>query len=122
MQRDGDEVFATTDDGQLYVSGLRSVAAAVENMVGQQSEIVTSAGGELLLSGDLTSGVELTLLGDADGDGRVTSSDARIALRCSVKLENIVNYDFLACDYDMDDSVTSADARLILRRSVGLRD
>ena len=119
---DGDEVFTISEDGLLYVSGLRSVTAVVETMSGRQSESVTSVGGEMLIGGDIASGVDLTLLGDADGDGRVTSSDARITLRCSVKLENVADYDALACDYDMDDSVTSADARLILRRSVGLRD
>ena len=65
--------------------------------------------------------------GDVDGDGEITSTDARLALRASVKLkdkddvaEGSVGY--LACDADSDGEVTSADARLILRASVKLED
>lgn len=60
--------------------------------------------------------------GDADGDGRVTAADARIALRCSVKLENLSTAAKAAADTDGDGSVTAKDARVILRRAVGLRD
>ena len=60
------------------------------------------------------------LKGDADGDGEVSSADARIVLRCCVKLEDITLYDFSACDFDGDGELTPSDARLILRCSVGL--
>ncbi|MBQ6066014.1 MAG: trypsin-like peptidase domain-containing protein [Clostridia bacterium] len=60
--------------------------------------------------------------GDADGDGKVSSADARLALRLSVKLEDYApgSPAWLACDADGDGKVTSGDARLILRASVGL--
>ena len=59
---------------------------------------------------------------DADGDGRITSADARLALRRAVGLETCQEGSpaFLACDADGDGSVTAADARLILRAAVGL--
>ena len=62
--------------------------------------------------------------GDVDGDGKITSADARLALRRSVKLEDYPegSAPYLACDADGDGTVSSADARLILRASVGLED
>ena len=65
--------------------------------------------------------------GDADGDGKLTSADARLALRASVGLKEKGDVEkdsaaYLACDVDGDGKVTSADARLILRASVGLED
>lgn len=59
-------------------------------------------------------------LGDVDGDGFITSADARIALRASVKLENLSKEEELAANVDNDDFITAADARLILRASVKL--
>ena len=63
--------------------------------------------------------------GDVDGDGKVTSADARLALRASVGLKEKDDVTegsagYLACDVDGDGKVTSGDARLILRASVGL--
>ena len=62
--------------------------------------------------------------GDVDGDGSISSADARLALRRSVGLETYKNNspEFTACDVDFDGDVTAADARLILRGSVGLED
>ncbi len=59
---------------------------------------------------------------DAVGATGCDSSDARIALRCSVGLEDI-SYRYLhRLDADYDDKLTAADARLLLRISVGLED
>lgn|GEM_PF-2032912 len=66
---------------------------------------------------------EELLYGDADGDGKLTSGDARLALRIAVELESVDTLGALSvdmADYDRDGSVTSADARSILRISVGL--
>ena len=70
--------------------------------------------------------------GDLDGDGSITSSDARRALRWSVKLETEASlaasckqsgYNFKkAADVDLDGNVTASDARLILRGSVKLEN
>lgn len=60
------------------------------------------------------------LKGDVDGDGSITSADARLALRASVGLETLDAESMKAADMDDDGKVTSADAREILRRSVGL--
>ncbi len=60
------------------------------------------------------------VLGDLDGDNKITSADARLALRQSVGLEHFSGEKFTAGDVDFDKKITSADARLILRASVGL--
>lgn len=57
------------------------------------------------------------LKGDVNGDGKITSSDARLCLRASVKLEKLIEPQMLSADVDGDTSVTSADARSILRMS-----
>ncbi|MBR2414643.1 MAG: MBL fold metallo-hydrolase [Clostridia bacterium] len=59
-------------------------------------------------------------IGDADGNGILTSADARLALRHSVDLENLDADALIAADADNDNAVTAADARLILREVVGL--
>ena len=62
------------------------------------------------------------LVGDVDWDGRITASDARLALRRAVELEIYPKGSalFLACDVDHNDRVNATDARLILRAAVGL--
>ncbi|MBQ6118767.1 MAG: hypothetical protein IJK98_06010 [Clostridia bacterium] len=57
-----------------------------------------------------------------DGDGEISSADARLALRRSVKLEAYAQgtVPYRACDVDLDGEVSSSDARSILRVSVKL--
>ena len=58
--------------------------------------------------------------GDVDGDGKVTSTDARLALQYSVgKIADSDLSDPAAADADGDGKITSTDARLILQYSVG---
>lgn len=59
---------------------------------------------------------------DADLDGAVTASDARLALRAAVNLEKISELSFIAADIDNSGDITASDARLILRISVELDD
>ena len=58
--------------------------------------------------------------GDIDNDGLVTPADARLALRCAVRLEELTAFQLAAADLDLDGEITPADARLILRIAVGL--
>ena len=58
--------------------------------------------------------------GDADGDGRLTTADARAALRIAVGLEPLTDKAVLLADLNGDRRVTPADARLILRKCIGL--
>lgn len=59
--------------------------------------------------------------GDVDFDGKVSSSDARLALRHSVGLDIIEGTAFHWGNVDIStEKITASDARLILRMSVGL--
>ncbi len=60
--------------------------------------------------------------GDVDGNGKIESADARLALRASVKLENYQtgSAPFVAADVDVNGRIESSDARTILRVSVKL--
>ena len=62
----------------------------------------------------------VSVLGDADLDGKITAKDARIALRTSAKLEVLSLPQFFAIDLDGDGKVTAAEARKILRASARL--
>lgn len=63
-------------------------------------------------------------LGDVDGNGKLESADARLALRASVRLEKYEkgSAQFTAADVDGSGVIESSDARLILRASVKLED
>ena len=71
------------------------------------------AGGESL---------QIVIMGDSDADGAITASDARIALRVAVGLEDRADdaATRVACDVDGEAGVSASDARLILRGAVGL--
>ena len=62
---------------------------------------------------------------DVDGDAKASAADARLALRESVGLENLEDYQKSAADVDdksKENNISAADARMILRASVGLED
>ena len=60
--------------------------------------------------------------GDVNGDGEITASDARIALRISAGLETLesANAVLEVVDINNDGEITASDARTILRKSAGL--
>ncbi|MBQ9945607.1 MAG: leucine-rich repeat protein [Clostridia bacterium] len=59
---------------------------------------------------------------DNDGDGTVSSSDARTALRAAVGLDKLSDWQIAASDVEEPEKkeISSADARYILRAAVGL--
>lgn len=60
--------------------------------------------------------------GDVDGNGIISSNDARQTLRAAVGLTKLNGMTFFAGDADRDDKISANDARLILRASVGLEN
>ena len=64
--------------------------------------------------------VPTVLLGDANGNGTVTASDAALILRFLVKLSDVPGAGLLAADYSGDGTVNASDAAMILRHVVGL--
>ena len=75
----------------------------------------------LLFVGDeQTDSVSLALLGDINCDGEVGVSDARLALRKAVGLDDLDQCRFHAADTNFDNEISVADARTILRIAVQL--
>ncbi len=66
--------------------------------------------------------VTVVIPGDIDADGVISASDARLALRQSVSLEDLKNERLAAAMVNGAVKVTAAEARLILRASVALED
>ena len=59
--------------------------------------------------------------GDADMNGKVTTADARLILRLSVRYDDGLDAEQKKfCDFDGKDGITPADARFTLRVAVGL--
>ncbi|MBR2413916.1 MAG: hypothetical protein IKB13_05400 [Clostridia bacterium] len=92
-----------------------AIADANKAYVGTGSSVQVLSGNQDLLS-------EYTVLVryDADGDGKISAADARLALRASVGLETLNGIFFKAADADGDGALKAGDARTILRKSVGL--
>lgn len=61
-----------------------------------------------------------TLMGDVNADGKITASDARLALRFSAGLDTYTSAQQAKCDINSDGVITAADARLILKLSASL--
>lgn len=80
------------------------------------------ATGMRIKTDDNTYSKTIAVAGDVDKDGAVTASDARLALRASVKLEELTGVQKTAANLDGKTGVAASDARLILRASVGLED
>ena len=55
------------------------------------------------------------MLGDVDGNGKITAADARTALRIAAQLIAGDDRQLLAADVDGNGKVTAGDARKILR-------
>ena len=69
------------------------------------------------VDGDL---IEDLPAGDVNGDGKVNTRDARLALRFAARLESLNAAQVAAADTDANGRVTSADARRILRAAAKL--
>ncbi|MBO5128552.1 MAG: dockerin type I repeat-containing protein, partial [Clostridia bacterium] len=73
------------------------------------------------LPGDFDEPEESVILGDVDGDGRITTSDASAILRYIVGyVDTGINIQY--GDVDSDEEITTSDASAILRYIVGYTD
>lgn len=78
---------------------------------------------ETTVSEELTpSDAPSRFLGDVNGDGDVTSGDARILLRCSVSLESLEGLNLAYGDMTFDGTISAPDARMALRTAVKLEE
>ena len=106
----------------LGVSNATLITDKDGNAVGENEKITTGMMLSRRIGNIEVDFRNIAVLGDVDGNMKITAADARLALRTSVGLEN---YDadtaeFRASDVDFNGKVTAADARTILRTSVGL--
>ncbi len=63
---------------------------------------------------------DVSSTGDVDGDGAITSNDARIALQIAVGRYTPTSEEFTQADVNQDGSVTASDAQAILELALGL--
>ncbi|MBQ6864101.1 MAG: leucine-rich repeat protein [Clostridia bacterium] len=122
------ETIILTNENIVSVAG--ATAAQLLSQAGDGAAVADKNGNALAADAKIGTGAVLTLAdgtqhvvvvqGDADGDGAITSSDARSLLRYSVGLDAADAAQKLAADVDSDGRVSSSDARLALRASVGL--
>lgn len=62
------------------------------------------------------------MLGDADGNGKITAMDARTVLRAAAKIEPLAEEYLAAADVNFDGKVTAMDARIILRAAAKVEE
>lgn len=107
----------------LFVAGTVIAVFADSNdlfaKVGEEAS--TDVEVEISTEEDVEDPVEYRL-GDVNFDGRITASDARLALRYSAQLEVPTADEFIVANVILDDVITANDARLILRCSAQLVD
>ena len=124
-----DTATAKEISGILYAAPSLT-SAELLSAAGLGAKILKADGTQLKSNENVGSGMTLVksngtketiiVKGDNDGDGEVTASDARFALRTAVKLENPSTWEKSASEVDGKDGVTAADARSILRAAVKL--
>ena len=112
--------FSVFKDGVLFKNGTFSDASSYSYSFDEPGTYaifcsVTDSGNMLVsaMSAEIT--VISFIPGDADGNGKVTSSDARLVLRHSAGLQMLSASGLRACDMNGDGRVNAVDARTILR-------
>lgn len=112
----------------LTTAGTMQVVDKNDNGKSRNDVLATGMKLYVLDEGDgMDANVQFTALisvfgdGDGSGDGAVSASDARLALRRSVSLENsLTDAQLYALDADESGSIKAGDARFVLRVSVQL--
>ena len=116
-------------DGILYVvPGL--TAGELLKAAGTGAKLINAQGSAVKSGDSVASGMTLTkaggkkaaviVKGDNDGDGGVTTNDARNALRAAVGLDKQKDWQTKASLIVSEIKVGTADARMILRSAIGL--
>ena len=119
---DGDYVIVSPDAAMADVLKGCPEGTLVLNVAGERLADDVTPGSGMRLQFPSSRGYTVVLFGDADGDGKISPSDARIALRRSVNLDEKLDWRDKACHVICDGktAITPEDARMILRASVRL--
>lgn len=129
--KENDHMKFLADKGILIIDGSVTRETLMKN---NNATNIAAADGETLENNTLKTGmkllmfvgdeqtdcVSLALLGDIDCDGAVSVTDARLALRKAVGLEDLDVCEFHAADTDLNNEISVGDARTILRIAVQL--
>ena len=99
--------ISNSNDNKVYDKKLDDIALALA---------------KVLLSVVGSSWVDPIQKGDVNGDGKVTSADAREALRASAKLETLTDKQKQTADVNGDGKITAADAREILKDAARIKE
>lgn len=94
---------------------LTDLTVAIEEAYDGSDKAVSLAGGTWNLS------VVKTLLGDVNGDGKITAIDARWALQAASGARTLTEEQKAAADVNGDGKITAIDARWILQAASGSR-
>lgn len=108
-----------SDDSFVYVNDYEISTPDPKILDAKQNVVVTYREFSEIFSITIASAFSK---GDVDGDGKISSNDARQTLRAAVGLVKLSGKTLFAGDADRDDAITSSDARLILRAAVGLEN
>lgn len=106
---------------QFITEGLKLVDKDGNNV---QNDSILTSGMQVVLSfeGFDYAFIPVIIKGDVDGDGKIAAADARVALRASVGLESLSDWQTKAANVENNEKIDAAAARLILRASVGLEN
>lgn len=136
IEINGNSELKLPGEGEYIYAVAKQTVSDILFATTENAEVLTQNGTTASLEQELVNGMKIVLkdsngntvderiiivLGDVDSDGKITAADARLALRASVGLEKLNEWQTLAANVDDNPTVISAaDARLILRASVGL--
>ncbi len=103
-----------------HTEELRNKKAPTDTEDGYTGDIYCSVCNQLLKQGVVIPAG--TLLGDIDGDGRITAADSRQAMQYIVGLEPFTEVQKYCAEIEIDGKITPEDARYILRGAIGLEN
>lgn len=117
-----DDIFDSVDPN-VFISCQLLVSDVSGNEVEYDAKL--ASGMKLIIknsNGDILVENTLVVPCDVNGDASVSASDARVALRSSVGLEELNDWQKAAADIESNNQIQASDARTILRASVGLEN
>ena len=116
----GGEVIAevTAADGKYTISDLESgeyvITATAENCVSRSYEVTVA-------DGDVTLDAEIHIIGDINGDGKITTTDVGLSNAHAKGIKAFEGYDTEVADISKDGKVTTADVGAINSHAQGVR-
>lgn len=119
IYRDGVKVYSGTFSSEntvSYIPDAEGTYQATVEVMDEDNRKTTIGSEDVYCLADKKAFV----YGDANGDGKVTASDARKALRVAALIDTLSGKNFVCADIDKDKKITASDARKILRFSSGL--